>query len=54
MNEKTCALVASRLSEYERLLDDIAPILEHALWKSKMEEQCNNFPIIIPNALSFL
>ncbi len=54
MNKKTCVLVASWLSEYECLQDNIAPILELALWKSKMEEQCNNFPIIIPNALSFL
>jgi hypothetical protein len=37
--------IESQLSNYEQLCDDVAPILELALWKAKMEEQANDNPI---------
>ncbi len=63
---KAYILVNSRLFKYEFLQDVVAPILELALWKAKMDEhsdgnklQCrfdslSMVPIIIPHALSFL
>ena len=37
--ESYFALIESRLANYEHLQDEVAPILELALWKAKMEEQ---------------
>ena len=37
--ESYFALIESWLAIYEQLRTDVAPILELALWKAKMEEQ---------------
>jgi hypothetical protein len=45
--------IESRLAIYEYLQDDVAPILELALWKSEMEEQSNGIAITEQLKLKF-
>ncbi len=65
--ESYFALIESWLAIYEQLRTDVAPILELALWKAKMEEKSirnlldacrfdslSMVSITIPNTLSFL
>ena len=42
IGQKFFDVIESRLANYEHLQDVVAPILELALWKSKMSEQLNS------------